>query len=455
VKTGAPRFSPVGFAVLVVSLFILIRALYIRNAYEIVLALGVLLVWTALFAAGARGARRLADLEPGWKPPSPLGAVPPAAVWGAAFAAGGAVNFAADSAAAFVVTGLDKKTPWFFRLHFVVRGRFFPAAALYGCSVLAETSASRGSGPAPLDLNFPMSGVFEGEGFCRLRDVLGFFSFPCGPVQPRSFPVRSAPCMGKPFRIDAHSGAEDRRNKFAADEERYYMREYAPGDRFRDINWKSSERIDTLITRISPDNQEKVSRVEVYFRNFISGEIPRSAVSGARKFFPRRESLEELWLLDRAKARLAWFLRTVRDGQSSYVFHVRAAQRSWEIKDQDELEAFLDELAGLPFAPSRNEGSGEVRGAAAGELYVFSTACDEGLPAFLLARQTQPVSLFLARPPAPGIPREETEKIRAADFAVNGFTPSLRWLLPSGRKANAGVPQGKGRVFYSYAEAGW
>jgi hypothetical protein len=446
---NAPRFSPVGFAVLVISLFILVRALYIRNAYEIVLALGVLLVWTALFITGLWGARRLAGLEPGWKPPSPLGAMPPEA---ANNIANTTANSAANSAAV-IITGLDKKIPWFFRLHFIVRGRFFPAAALYGCSVLAETSVSRGSGEASLNLDFPMSGVFEGEGFCRLRDILGFFSYPSGPVQRRSFPVRSAPFPGKPFRVNAHSGAEDRRNKFAADEERYYMREYAPGDRFRDINWKSSERIDTLITRISPDNQEKVSRIEVYFRNFISGEILQSTASGARKFFSRRLSLEELWLLDRAKARLAQFLRTAGDERSSYVFHVRAAQRSWEIKDQDELEAFLDELAGLPFAPSRNEGSGESGGA--GELYVFSTACDGGLPAFLLARQARPVSLFLVRPPAPGIPREETEKIRAVDFAANGFTPSLRWLLPLDRKDLSGLPHGQGRVFYHYAEAGW
>jgi hypothetical protein len=454
---NAPRFSLVGFAVLVLSLFILVRALYIGNAYEIVLALSVLLVWTALFIAGVWGARRLAGLEPGWKPPSPLGAMPPAAAKSAAeisAAENSAAKFSVteNSTAAFVITGLDKKTPWFFRLHFVVSGRFFPAAALHGCSVLAETSASRGSGPAPLNLNFPMSGVFEGEGFCRLRDILGFFSFPCGLIQRRSFCVQSAPCTGKHFRITAYSGAEDRRNKFAADEERYYMREYAPGDRFRDINWKSSERIDTLITRISPDNQEKVSRVEVFFRNFISGEIPRPA-SGARKFLPRRESLEELWLLDRAKARLAWFLRTAGDERSSYVFYIRAAQRSWEIKDQDELEAFLDELAGLPFAPSRNEGFGEPQGA--GELYVFSTACDGGLEAFLLARRTQPVSLFLSRPPAPGIPREETERIRAVDFAANGFTPSPRWLLPPDRKKIAGFLQGQGRVICDYAEAGW
>ena len=103
------------------------------------------------------------------------------------------------------------------------------------------------------------------------------------------------------------------------------MREYAPGDRFRDINWKSSERIDTLITRISPDNQEKVSRLEVYFRNFgPAGEKGKS-----------RAALKDLWLLDRAKARLAQFLRTVKEEHASFVFHVLTAQDTLDISDQD------------------------------------------------------------------------------------------------------------------------
>jgi uncharacterized protein (DUF58 family) len=166
-----------------------------------------------------------------------------------------------------LVSGLDVNIPMFFRLHFIVRGRFFPAGGK-GCLVFAETSVSRGEKTASLPLDFPMSGKFIGKGFCRLKDIFGFFSFPCGIVLNRTINVRSTPCFGKDHLVKAQTGAEDRRNKFSTDEERYYMREYTPGDRFRDINWKSSEKIDALITRISPDNQEKVSRIEVCFRNY-------------------------------------------------------------------------------------------------------------------------------------------------------------------------------------------
>ncbi|MDR1420187.1 MAG: DUF58 domain-containing protein [Treponema sp.] len=439
-------FGPSGCAALVLSLVVLVRSLAARNAYEIVLALTVFCVWAALFLAGSWGARRLAALEPLWKPPSPFTADPPRSNAPSAHTAGPTL-----------VTGLDGRVPWFFRLHFVVRGRFFPAGNSRGCPVWAETSAPRGSGTARLDLSFPMSGVFEGEGSCRLRDILGFFSFPCGLPRRRSFPVRSAPCLQKPFRVDARSGAEDRRNKNTADEERYYMREYAPGDRFRDINWKSSDRIDTLITRISPDNQEKISRIEVYFRNY--------GPSG-------RASLEDLWMLDRAGARLAQFLRSVREEQSSYVFNIRTSRDSREIAGQDELDGFLEELAALPFAPPRNEdlpAEGQALSASSGELYVFSTACDTGLSSFLLARQEKAVSLFFVRPPArspappvlqsvpkqaepDGSPAPESEKISVRDFAAMGFVPDPLWLFPPKNHARVlGVPALPGLV--DYAEA--
>jgi hypothetical protein len=427
-----PVFSPAGFAVLVLSLFILIRSLASRNAYEIVLSLAALCLWILLYLAGSRKARRLAALEPGWKPPAPL---------------------VADTAGETLITGLDVPVPWFFRLHFSVRGRFFPAGGRQGCPVLAETSAPR-KGPARLSMDFPLSGLFHGEGSCRLRDIFGFFSFPCGLPQRRSLAVRSAPCLKRPFRISAHSGAEDRRNKNASDEERYYMREYAPGDRFRDINWKSSERIDTLITRISPDNQEKISRIEVYFRNYGPPGGARGRILSP-KALKNRASLEDLWLLDRAKARLTQFLRSVKEEQAAYVFHVRAAQGAWDIGDQDELEAFLDELAGLPFSPSQNEGAAlaEASAGSLGELYVFSTACDTGLPAFLLARQAAPVFLFFARPAGPGVRPEDIENISLRDFAAKGFIPSPYWLAPRpGRVLNPPqLPGGKTEI--DYAEA--
>jgi hypothetical protein len=417
-------FTPVGAAVLVIALVMLFRSLYVRNAYEMIISLTLLFLLLLLGLIGARKAAKLKTLEAGWKPPLPMTAN-----------AGDGASYSEP----WLITGLDTAVPSFFRLHFIARGKFFPGGGNSGsCPVFAETSAPRGGDTASLQLNFPMSGVFQGEGYCRLRDIFGFYSFSCGQSQQRTVKVRSAPFIGKKPLINTQSGAEDKKTKTSSDEERYYMREYTPGDRFRDINWKSSEKIDSLITRISPDNQEKVNRVDVYFRNY-------GAAGNA--------SLEALWLLDRAKARLAQFLRSLLEEQANYVFNVRAAQGSWEIADSEDLEDFLDELAAVSFTPLQNE---KEIPAGTAELYIFSTACDIGLNGFVLSCSPRPVTLFIVQPLAIKEKKTKAETERETlfkrNFPVNGCFPSPRWYLNSKIKL-LGVQSGAARLQeVAYAE---
>jgi len=410
-------FTPVGGVVFLVVLVILLRSLINRNSYEILLSCGILLLLLLLGIIGFWKSFKLKAMEPGWKPPFPMTAN---------------TNERTD------ITGLAAPVPLFFRLHYFVRGRFFPGGDSDknsdGSSMLIETSVSRGATAAQLMLDFPMSGVFKGDGYCKLRDIFGFFSFSCGQPLSRTVNVRSAPCFGKRIHINAQSGAEDKRHKQSADEERFYMREYTPGDRLRDINWKSSDRIDTLITRISTDTQEKISRIEVHFRNYKS-----QLVKGKHQ-----ASLEELWLLDRAKARLAYFLRSIKDQNSSFIFDVRAAQGNWEIEDDQDLDAFLEELSGLSFATAKNE---NIPPAGAGDIYVFSTACDKSLPDFLLACNTRPVTLFISQPGLKTaeikknksmLPFSEKDKklnndnekeiLHIGDFESKGCTVPARWF---------------------------
>ena len=452
IKSNRLPFTLPGLALFVISLVILVRSLVARNAYEIVLSVAALAIWVVLWLTGTWAVRRLGAFEPVWKIPLPLGAASARAEVATAKTAR-AGSAPADSAADWLVTSPTEKIPWFFRLHFFVKGRFFPQGSSSPCPVFAETSLSRkgaagkrvtagnfargnlvqSNGFAHLRLSFPLGGSFRGETSCRLRDIFGFFSFPCGNNRERTVNVRSAPCGTRALRIDAQSGAEDRRNKSSSDEERYYMREYAPGDRLRDINWKSSERIDTLITRISPDNQEKITRIQVYFRNYG----------------PSSSGIPELWLLDRAKARLAWFLRKVKEEKSSYVFQVTSAAQSWDLNTDEDIDAFLEELAAIPFFPAQNDVSVLPT---EGELYVFSTACDTALPAFLAAQQGRPMSLFFTQTSSRENPKRECLMLR--NFFIGGVMPLPRWLLPRrlfyGRKPQMGVNMG--RMIIDYAE---
>jgi hypothetical protein len=383
-----PGITPAGFAVIVIGLILLIHALSVRNAYEILLASVIAVLWVLLYVIGRWGARRLAAMEPNWKPPSPL---------------------TANTQEETLITGLVFPAPWFFRLHVNIEGRFFPSGAPEGCPVFLETAVPERSPSANLLLSFPMSGVFQGEGSCRLRDIFGFFAFHCGIPQQRTVNVMWPPTVKKQLRVDPQSGAEDRRSKTSDDEERYYMREYAPGDRFRDINWKSSERIATLITRISPDTHEKTCRIEVYFRNYG----------------PATASLEELWLLDRAKARLSQFLRLLKESDDKYIFTVFTAQDTWDLESKEEIEAFLEKLSALPFSPSVNEHPME---SSPGELFVFSTACDRGLQAFLIACNPRPVTVFIVESAADKR-RDEVTTLAVSDFTRAGCVPLPGWLF--------------------------
>ena len=409
-----------GCLTLGIALFVLVCALAVRNTYEVILSLAALSLLTALYIKGRWSLKRFAAVEPLWKIPIPL---------------------TAHSNEDWIVTTQAEGVPIFFRLHAVLRGRFSPQGSgeRESCRTFIEISLPRTGGSSNVRVSFPLGGTLDAETSCRLHDIFGFFSFHGSVVRELHVKLRSSPCASKPLLIEAHSGAEDRRNKSATDEERYYMREYAPGDRFRDINWKSSERINTLITRISPDNQEKVTRIEVHLRNY-----------GA----PR--GIADLWLLDRLKARLAWFLRKAKEDKASYVFEVRSALGNWDLTDDEDIEAFLDDLAALPFCPAANE---EAPPARSSEIYVFSTACDTSLPAFLLMRQGQPISLFMAAHNRKGSQPHASsiDRLYLKDFLTLGTLPHLRWLKPKrqGSSASGASLVSSSRTMIDYAEVSW
>ncbi|MDR1933625.1 MAG: DUF58 domain-containing protein [Spirochaetales bacterium] len=412
---GRPlRLKAGGLFVLAAGLWVLARGLAYRDPYEIILAGAALLVWCLLFAVGFCGAKRLDLVQPAWAPPVPLTA-----------GRGGGVH---------LVTGPEAGSPWFFRLHFLVKGEFLPAADRR----FLISAEAVGGGEAGLSLAFPMSGVFHGAGFLCLRDVFGFFSFVCAQPLHRSFPIQPEAFHKKPLvRIDPFSGAEDKQSRSQNDEERYYMREYAPGDRFRDINWKTSERLATLITRISPHTQEKTRLVHVGFRNY-------GPAAGA--------TLLSLWLLDRTKARLAMFLRTLKEEHPEFIFHISTATDERTIQSGEEVAAFLDELAAMEYRPAA--GSGALQ--QGGELYLFSTAFDTGLPGLLAARAEAPSYVFLTMPARRARLRggaDPAAVFHAGSVFAEGFFPVSGFLPRRGipQLESAPVPR-KGSLEITYAE---
>ncbi|MDR2588809.1 MAG: DUF58 domain-containing protein [Spirochaetales bacterium] len=432
--------------------FVLVRGLADRSPYELVLAVFALGLWLLLFLTGFFAARRLMRLSPGWCVPRPV-----TAVRGGGRAGGGLSGGGVFPGAEHTITGLDAGLPYFFRLHFTAAGDFIPGPGAR-FSAFFEAPAD-GGGTASLAMRFPLSGVFQGTGLCRLRDVFGLFSFPCGESIDRSFSIEPAPFERKSLlRIDPFSGAEDKKSSKQADEERYYMREYAPGDRFRDINWKTSARLASLITRISPHTEEKTHLVHIVFRNY--------GPSSGAGLFP-------VWLLDRAKARLMLFLRTLKEEHPNFIFHIASAGEKRLVESSEELELFFEDLACLSFVSSAGGGAASLASDAAAlsrELYIFSTACDTGLAAFLASRAQFPSYVFMVMPArkkrgagaakaggeagaGAGAGGEAVSLLHHADIITDGFIRVSGF--PAGGKVSflETVPSPvKGRVEINYAE---
>jgi len=262
---------------------------------------------------------------------------------------------------------------------------------------------------------------------------------PFGETQNRRIPVLPAACDGKPaVRIEALSGDEEKQSRRNSDDDRYFMREYTPGDRFRDINWKASSRLAQLMTRISPLSQEKTRTLLVDFRNYGPALPPMAA----------------LWALDRLKSRFILFLRRMRDEHPEFRFRIRTSGGLDALETEQDFGDFVSRLPGLGFSPL----SDAVRGGdprdefSAGEVFVFSTVFDSSLQGFLLSRSEDVSNLFLAV-----VGRSssgETEGFRLRSLFADGFLPR-RLVLRGGESIPGSLPRpARGTMEILYTEVG-
>jgi hypothetical protein len=339
-------FTLAGSLLLAAALYLLGRGLAQDNPYGVLLALVAVLVLTAL-AVAARlqaGLYNRRQVHWHWDSSAPLYA-------------------RRTGLAQSLITDALRTLP-FFRIHFCLRGKL-KVGRNASMAIQREISFAEG-GRHPIDLYFPLCGSFACTARFALRDIFGLSRARFGeqmirsqPVQPASFTQRSIPVP------EPSVGFEETSRKRSSDEEKYYMREYLPGDRFRDINWKVSSRLDELITRISPITQEKTTILPVLLRNLRDGES---------------ESLESIVHLNIIKSWLMAFLRIMKQEHQEMQFRLTSAGGSWLLQNDEDIERFGWELSTVFF--QRDTGS-IYQSPPEEELFVFSTVFDRGLPAFL------------------------------------------------------------------------
>jgi hypothetical protein len=252
----------------------------------------------------------------------------------------------------------------FFRVHFAVTGTLKVGRKAV-LRMQREISFAQGTRHS-IGVYFPLCGTFSGTGGFAVRDIFSLSLARFGDELKRNLAIQPASFTQKSIPLPEPSvGFEETSRKRSSEEEKYYMREYLPGDRFRDINWKVSSRLDELITRISPVTQEKTTILPVVFRNFRDKE---------------RENLDSIVHLNILKSWLMAFLRTMKQEHPEMHFRIISGAGNWMLQSDEDIERFGWELPGIFF---QREAGAVFQTPAEEELFVFSTAFDRGLPAFL------------------------------------------------------------------------
>ena len=258
-----------------------------------------------------------------------------------------------------VVRGL-KLLP-FYRLHFRLSGTF-SVGRKASLKLLREISTF-GETIVQIPQQYPLSGIFHAHANYLIRDMFGLTGAELKKKDEQAIVVRPAMITDKDTpRVEAQSGQENKSRMKSSDIERYFMREYIPGDRHRDINWKASSRFSELITRISPVTQEKTQLINIQFR-------PYSPF--------RTDSLRAVAFLDHCKSMLLFFIRSVKKEHPEYEFRIVIGNDIIELENENDIDQFATDICGIHYRNPRGEiitSDSELGGA---DAFVFTTSFDQ------------------------------------------------------------------------------
>ncbi len=350
--------APAGSVLCFFAVLLLANSFQTRDPYQIVLSVTALFVLAMLAFLARIQADQLSKYPIQWDSSQPL--------------------VAGSEPSVQRLTGVVARPFLGFRLHFAVQGWLSVGrrASLFLSQETVASSASPG-GEVPVQLVFPLCGLFRAEGILKVGDIFGLTRAQFGDSYERHLAVIPAVFPEEiSVRVEATQRSEEKQSQMNSDEEKYYMREYAPGDRFRDINWKSSSRLSQLFTRIAPIAQEQTKIIAVEFRNY-------------REDAP--ESLASVMHLNHLKSWTLSFLRVVKESNPDFQFVVMSGRGSARLESKDDIERFASELAEITY---QSEPVEEVAPPPTDEIYLFTTPYDRQLPALLASYPQKRINLF-------------------------------------------------------------
>lgn len=351
-------FSILGTILFFVSIFIMGKSFNEKDPYSFFLSLMALFVLLLFAVLGRLQAASCKSADVQWDTSVKLHA------------------YEQGAASRLYVRGI--KPYFFFRMHFKITGRLKAGrnADIYINQKISASIVETTSGELPIPGNYPSCGILKLSGALSICDIFGLTRARFGVPFIKTITVRPYRLKPlKPEEIEAEGGFENKSKHKHSDEERYYMREYQPGDRLKDINWKASSKMAQLITRISPTTQEKIKKLTVYFRNYKHNTV---------------ETLDSIAHLNHLKAWFIIFLRTMKTKHPEYQFEVTAGLNKFEIETFEHIDDFEVELSRLHFhnSPLEIGNNGSV------EAFIFTTPYDDQMPMLLSYLHASKINIF-------------------------------------------------------------
>jgi len=404
---SALPLTPAGWFGAGLSIALMIGRPWTGNHFRVA-GIAIFLTLAAVLAAAFIQARRLSVLNPDW-------------IADGEFRAGGKGRSQLDVPTAF------RPLP-FFRV--IARLSVTAATAGSRFGIYREAVADSDT----MEIFSPLCGQGTGALAYSVGDVLGLVRVRAWLSDPRMITILPpATGMEQPV-IDLSAGGaqEQEKRTSAEDETRYYMREYAPGDRIRDINWKASERLEKLITRIPPRTQEDAPVVVLIAPGFAGHRIPRT-----------RDSLMALtW----AKGLLWGFALQLFRTRGDTRIELLLPGGVISIRNADELFAAAGTLAESGWGPGMVENSQTNR-----QIFWFPTPFDSGPENLPMGDRLMVIPVSIAAPDA----KSKTAGFLAPDMSVIPGLYAFR-RGPTPRKGFSGIrqPAGLPLRFTLFADGG-
>lgn len=356
-----------------------------NNLYALVLAMLGLCVLSFLLFLGRFQALRFGIVDIVWRP------------------AGNLVSRFAHSG--FEVSIGDNFVFYFFRLHFNVIGKLVVGrdTAMY---VQTDGVATR-AGLIDIPFYTPLCGLADLQGRLIICDVFGLTRTRIAPIVERQFTVSPPVFPNRENIVFKNSASMDsKRRMLNAEEEKYYMREYIPGDRLKDINWKASIRVNELITKIAPRSPEESRLIHVELRHFTA---------------QKKDTATAIVHLNYLKSWLLSFLWKIQKEHPQNSFQVFTSDDIFLLENEDDLNDFSKKLGKIQFVQSH---SFEHAISPSMEKFIFTTMFDPGLALSLSGHRNITCHVFRTRSGN----GKNSRKIRLLPFE-QGSLPLPGWWI--------------------------